>query len=207
MFYCDDSHHVAEELKKRVEPVSMWRLTEELELTEEKGTKLFAVLRKHEDKKKRRREKRKMLFRKLKSMSEKEETTVEMHRGKRVYKTLIKDLVANMKKEDIIYILGADETMLETVEPVYLRQYFTIIKEKKIKEKIIIKKGGKKLEGKYLEYKELDPQFLDETTVVVHQSRVFIFIWGNPYYLLAIKSKKFADTYRKQFDLLWKIIK
>ena len=77
MFYCDDSHHVAEELKKRVEPVSMWRLTEELELTEEKGTKLFAVLRKHEDKKKRRREKRKMLFRKLKSMSEKEETTVE----------------------------------------------------------------------------------------------------------------------------------
>ena len=77
MFYCDDSHHVAEKRKKTVEPVWMWRLTEELELTEEKGAKLFAVPRKYEDKKERLREKREMVFRKLKSMTEKEETPVE----------------------------------------------------------------------------------------------------------------------------------
>jgi len=137
----------------------------------------------------------------------KEETRIELHRGKRVYRTLIKDLVANLKKNDTVYLLGVDENILETVEPIYLKQYFTIIKEKNVKEKIIIKKGGKKLKEKNLEYRDLDPQYFDETTTVIYQSKVFIFIWGTPYYLIIIESDKVANTYRKQFNLLWNIAK
>jgi len=135
----------------------------------------------------------------------KEETRIELHRGKRVYRTLIKDLTANVKNNDTIFLLGVDENILETVEPIYLKQYFNIIKSKKVKEKIIIAKGGKKIEQKYLEYKELDKKYFDETTTVIHQSKVYIFIWGNPYHLITIESQKVANTYRKQFELLWKI--
>lgn len=136
--------------------------------------------------------------------STKEETRIELHRGKRVYRTLIKDLLANIKRNDVVYLLGVDEKILETVEPIYLKQYFNIIKEKDVKEKIIIARGKKGLEGEHLEYREIDPKYLDETTVVIYQSKVFIFIWGTPYYLITIESIKVSNTYRKQFDLMWK---
>ena len=139
--------------------------------------------------------------------STKEETRIELHRGKRVYRTLIKDLVANIKKNDVVYLLGVDENILETVEPIYLKQYFNIIKDKNVKEKIIIARGGKKLDEEHLEYREIDPKFLDETTVVIYQSKVFIFIWGTPCYLITIESPKVANTYRKQFELMWNIAK
>ena len=139
--------------------------------------------------------------------STKKETRIELHRGKRVYRTLIKDILAHIKKNDVIYLLGVNEKILETVEPIYLKQYFNIIKEKKVKEKIIIAKGEKKLDEKHLEYRELDPKYLDETTVVIHQSKVFIFIWGSPYHLITIESPKVANTYRKHFELIWSIAK
>ena len=92
--------------------------------------------------------------------STKEETRIELHRGKRVYRTLIKDLLANIKKNEVVYLLGVDENILETVEPIYLKQYFNIIKDKNIKEKIIIARGGKKLDEEHLEYREIDPKYL-----------------------------------------------
>ena len=139
--------------------------------------------------------------------STKEETRIELHRGKRVYRTLIKDLLANIKKNEVVYLLGVDENILETVEPIYLKQYFNIIKDKNIKEKIIIARGGKKLDEEHLEYREIDPKYLDETTVVIYQSKVFIFIWGTPYQLIIIESPKVANTYRKQFEIMWNIAK
>lgn len=139
--------------------------------------------------------------------SVKEETKVELHRGKRVYRTLIKDLLANIKKNDNVYLFGVNEDILETVEPIYLKQYFNIIKEKNVKEKIIIARGGKKLQELNLQYRELDPKYLGETTTVIYQSKVFIFILGNPYYLIIIESRKVANTYKKQFNLLWNIAK
>jgi sugar-specific transcriptional regulator TrmB len=137
----------------------------------------------------------------------KEETRIELHKGKRVYRTLIKDLLANIKRNDTVYLQGVDENILDTVEPIYLKQYFNIIKEINVKEKIIIAKGGKKLKQANLEYRELEPRYLGDTTTVIYQSKVFIFIWGNPYYLIIIESKKVANTYLRQFELLWKIAK
>jgi sugar-specific transcriptional regulator TrmB len=135
----------------------------------------------------------------------KEETKVELHRGKRVYRTLIKNMIANIKENDTVLLLGVNEDILDTVEPIYLKQYFNILKEKNVREKIIIAKGGKKIDEPSLEYKELDPKYLGETTTVIFGKKVFIFIWGSPYYLTIIKNEKVANTYRKQFDLLWSI--
>jgi sugar-specific transcriptional regulator TrmB len=139
--------------------------------------------------------------------STKEETKVELHKGKRVYRTLIKDLTANLKKNDVVHLLGVDETILNTVEPIYLKQYFTIIKQKNVKEKIIVKKNAKRVNEANLEYKELDKKYFDETTIVIYQNKTYIFIWGNPYHLIVIENKKVANTYLKQFQLLWGIAK
>jgi len=142
---------------------------------------------------------------KLASISKisKEETHIELHKGKRVYKTLIKDLTANFQKNDVVYLINIDESVLEKVEPIYLKQYFTIIKEKKVKEKIIIPKGGKKFKEPGLEYKELAKDYLGETATAIYKNKVYLFILGEPNYLIIIKNKKVAETYMKNFNLLW----
>jgi sugar-specific transcriptional regulator TrmB len=139
--------------------------------------------------------------------SAKEETIVELHRGKYVYRTLIKDLLSSLKKDDTVYLLGVNEDILETVEPIYIRQYFNMTKEKNITEKAIIAKGARRLKEPNIEYKELDPKYLGDTTIEIHGSKVYIFIWGNPHYLIIIQSPRVAETYRRQFELLWKIAK
>ncbi|MBT5022195.1 hypothetical protein HOK51_05370 [Candidatus Woesearchaeota archaeon] len=133
----------------------------------------------------------------------KEETRIELHRGKRVYLTLIKDILSNVKKNETIYLIGIDESLVEKIEPIYLKQYLNTIKTKKIKEKIIIKPGSKKISHQNIEYKELDSKFLGETIVAIYQNKTFIFIPGNPLQLITIESNKFASSYKKQFNLMW----
>jgi hypothetical protein len=136
---------------------------------------------------------------------EKEETKVELHKGERVYRTLIKDVVANLKNKETVYLFGIDENIINKVEPIYLKQYFNIIKRRKIKEKIIIKKGGKKFKGHYLEYRKLDDKCIGNTSYILYNSKIAIFIWGIQNFLIIIDNKQVAETYRKQFELMWEI--
>lgn len=139
---------------------------------------------------------------------EKEETRVELHKGKRVYRTLIKDMAAKLKKNDEALLIGIDEDVLmKEVEPIYLKQYLNSIKTKNIKEKIIIKKGSSRLKNPNLEYRELDEAFIGKTAQIIYGSKTAIFILGEPYYLIIIENKEVAEAYRRQFGLLWKVAK
>lgn len=138
----------------------------------------------------------------------KEDTKVELHKGERVYRTLLKDIISVAKKNDEILLVGIDEESLEEIEPIYLKQYFNIIKKKKIREKIIIKPRKKRfLEHKNLQYKELDESYIGNTAQIIYNDKVAIFILGTPFYLIVIQNKEVANTYRKQFELLWKMAK
>jgi len=58
----------AEELRKRIELIWMWKLTEELDLTKEEGGKLFPVLSTYEEKKRELREENRRIVQTLKQM-------------------------------------------------------------------------------------------------------------------------------------------
>jgi regulator of replication initiation timing len=58
----------AEELRKKVELIWMWKMTEELNLSEQEGAKLFPVLRTYEEKKRNLREENRRLVRELEKM-------------------------------------------------------------------------------------------------------------------------------------------
>lgn len=136
----------------------------------------------------------------------KEDTKVELHKGKRVYRTLLKDIIASTKKNDEILLIGVDEeTLINEVEPIYLEQYLNTIKIKNIREKIIIKKGTKKLKKSNLYYKQLDEKYIGNTAQIIYNDKVAIFILGTIYHLIIIENKKVANTYKKQFELLWKV--
>jgi Spy/CpxP family protein refolding chaperone len=57
-----------EELRKRVELIWMWKLTEELDLTEEEGAKVFPLLRQYEEQKRELRAENRRLIRELQRM-------------------------------------------------------------------------------------------------------------------------------------------
>ncbi len=140
--------------------------------------------------------------------TDKEDTRIETHKGKTVYRTLLKDILSSIDKNDEILLIGIDEDILtKEVEPIYLEQYLNTIKSMKIKERIIIKKGRKKFKSKFLHYKQINEDFIGETYQIIYKNKVAIFILGNPYYLILIENKKVSENYRKQFNFLWKIAK
>jgi HTH-type transcriptional regulator, sugar sensing transcriptional regulator len=147
---------------------------------------------------------------KLKQLAEatKEKTKVEVHKGKRVYRTLLKDIIATVKKKDTVLLIGVDEkTLIEEVEPIYLKQYFTIIKERSIKEKVIMKKGNKKYTISNVTHRFLDEKYIGNVEQIIYNNKVAIFISGDPHNLIVIDNSEVSKTYKKQFELLWSIAK
>lgn len=61
----------ADELRKRIELIWMWKLTEELDLTKEEGAKVFPLLSTYEDKKRELREENRRIVHTLKQMIDK----------------------------------------------------------------------------------------------------------------------------------------
>jgi sugar-specific transcriptional regulator TrmB len=149
----------------------------------------------------------KKIIPKLKEISNKnkESTTVELHKGEKIYRILFRDIISSMKKDEEILIIGIDEEILTSeVEPIYLEQYLHMIEKKKIKEKIIIKKDKKKLKFKSLTYKELEPELIGNTAQIIYKDNVANFILGDPNYLIITRNKEVAETYKKHFEILWK---
>jgi sugar-specific transcriptional regulator TrmB len=137
-----------------------------------------------------------------KLIPQKSDTNVEMHKGKRVYKTLIKDIISTVKKNDEILIIGINEDeLINEIEPIYLKQYLNLIKSKNITERIIIKKGTKKFKLKNLKYKELD--IIGETAKIIYGNKVATFLKGDNYTLIISTNKDYSDSERKQFEILW----
>lgn len=138
----------------------------------------------------------------------KEETKVELHKGKRVYRTLLKDMISTLKKNEEAYLIGIDEALLlREIEPIYLRQYLNSIIMKNIREKIIIINGSKKIRNPNIQYREIDEKYIGNTAQIIYNNKVAIFILGVPYYLIVIENKEVAETYKRQFTLLWDIAK
>ncbi|MCK4670518.1 MAG: hypothetical protein KAT43_04910 [Nanoarchaeota archaeon] len=138
-------------------------------------------------------------------LTEKEDTEIELHKGKKVWRTLMKDILTKAKKGDEILYFGINEDVLAEVEPIYIEKYFNIMHRKGWKEKAIVRKGARKLKVKNVEYKEIDPAIVGNTTQVIYRDKVAFFIAGTPYYLIIVKNNQVTDTHRKQFEHFWKI--
>ncbi len=142
---------------------------------------------------------------------EKEEIRVEVHKGKYVYKTLLRDIVSTLKQNSKVLIFGIDDNTLVKLDPHYptnLSVYFSRLKRKKIKEKVIVRKDAKIFaEAETTEYRFLPKESIGNTAFEVYNNKVAIFLWGMPNYLILIENKEVADSYRKQFELMWKIAK
>lgn len=138
--------------------------------------------------------------------------SVELYKGKHIYKTLLRDIISSLEKDEEVYIFGIDDTVLPELDKhtmTSLRLYFEAAKRKNIKEKAIVHRETKTLkEAKHTcEYRFLNKKHIGNVAFEVYGNKVAIFFWSEPNHLILIESQEVADSYKKQFMLLWSIAK
>lgn len=134
------------------------------------------------------------------------EIKVELFKGKRAFRLELDDILANVEEGGKVLGIGLDDKKFIGIEPIYMRKYFNKIGEKRITERIIMAKGtGKVPEAKTTKYRFLDEEFIGNTATLIYANKIFLMFLGEPNIAIIIENKEVSDTYRKQFELLWKI--
>ncbi len=138
----------------------------------------------------------------------KEETRINVYRGKYCYKTLLNDIIASMKENSEICIFGINEKEVMELEPIYLKRYFSLVRRKNISEKVIIKRGTARLqEAKTTHYKAIPADYIGKVPYFIYGNKVALLTLSEPMNCIILEDKEIAETYRKQFLVFWKMAK
>ncbi len=137
----------------------------------------------------------------------KEDTFVEIFKGKEGLKYFLKDIIKTKKE---VIVTGIDDSKYQEALPVFMKQYFRDLKKSKIKEKVItIKRKNVFQFDKELspttDYRFLEEKQFNPTNTFVYGDKVVIVTWGSPVTAVMIKNNQIAKTYRNHFKQLWEI--
>lgn len=133
----------------------------------------------------------------------KEDTSVELFKGKEGLKTVLQDVLKTKKEYCVMGSIKQFEEVLEFALPSFLKK----IEEKGIKEKILCDKKEKILKIKTGHYRFLDGNYLFPSSFWIYENKVAIFVWNSPYFAVLIESKEISRTYQNYFDFFWSIAK
>lgn len=141
-----------------------------------------------------------------------EDTFVEVFKGKEGLKYFLKDIIATLKnkKDKAVFVTGIDDAKYHETLSVFMKQYFRDLKKHKVAEKVITlkkkniflfnKETAPTTEYRYLKEKQFNP-----TNTFVYADKVVIVSWGTPVTAIMVKNKEIAETYRNHFEHLWNI--
>jgi len=141
--------------------------------------------------------------------AEKQETEVELIKGKNVLRTIYNDIIRTLKeKKETLYAMGIEETKFLEFDEIAIKQYMNKLRKNKLKEKLLSKQSAKTFfKGPQSEYRLIPDHLFNPNPTHIYGDKVAIIIWGRPVYGIIMKSKQVADANRKYFQMLWKIAK
>lgn len=141
----------------------------------------------------------------------KQPLVVETYRGKNVLRISFKDIINVLKKfggENLCTSVDEFfpfETFPASRKKTIYDQYGRDLLKNGFKERVIIKKGVKKMFRRgTTRYRYVSEKYFNVNPVQVYGDSVQIFLWGNPDHLIIIRNKDIADSFRKQFELIWR---
>ena len=134
---------------------------------------------------------------------------VETFKGKNVVRIALRDIINSLKNNGgEVLCTAIDEDVPFSKYKSINEQYERDLLTYKIKERILIKKGSKGLfQRGSSKYKKIPERYFNPNPMQIYGDNIQILLWGNPDHLIIIRNKEIADSYRKQFELLWKIAK
>lgn len=142
--------------------------------------------------------------------SKKEEAiSVTVYRGKHALRKVLENNFNLLKKYGGVHMaMGVDDKKYVEVEPVYFRQFIKLLEENGIKERMISRENETFFAGgKISEYKFIPEEFFNPNPTHIAHDTVSIIFYSKPLYTIVIKNKEVADSYKKYFNMLWKIAK
>lgn len=131
---------------------------------------------------------------------------VEVYEGKEGLRTMFKETIESSKetkKEFLVF--GAIAGTLRELDPVYHERYYKERKKFKIKSRYIFIEGEKHPIAPYSEYKYLPKIYKSFVATCIHGDEVSFWLLTKPEIIILIRSKDLAETYRSNFEALWKI--
>lgn len=143
------------------------------------------------------------------SESSKQPLIVETYKGKNVVRVALRDIINTLKeKGGEVLCTAVDESLPFSQYQTVCDQYERDMLHYGIKERVIIKEGTKGIFQKGTsKYRKIQEKFFNQNPLQIYGDNVQIIVWGNPDYLITIRNKGVAESYRKQFELLWQIAK
>lgn len=138
-----------------------------------------------------------------------DDISVEVFKGKNVIGIALRDIINTLKRErGEVLCTAVDESIVLQTDKITLIQYERDITHYKIKERVIIKEGSKGLLRKGTsKYAYITEKYFNPNPVLIYADKVQIILWGNPNYLIMIKNKNIAESFKKQFELMWNMAK
>ena len=131
----------------------------------------------------------------------KEDTNVEVFKGKEGLKAIFNDIIKT-KKEQIMFG-GLKE--LETKAPFIVKHFLKKMEQNRIKEKVLYIENEDIIRIKTGKYKYISKEYLSPVNTTIYDNKIVFII--PPFFLIRIKSKELAASYRKYFNLWWKVAK
>jgi len=135
----------------------------------------------------------------------KQDTTAEVYKGKEGLKTVLRE-VLRTKKDHLV--LG-DEGHYQELLPIFFHHFLQDCEKNKIKEKVLcsqeVFKKIKQFDYKFSKTKALPSGSSLPTTTLVYGEKIVLFSWEEPYNAIVITNKNLAESYRKYFEMLWKL--
>jgi sugar-specific transcriptional regulator TrmB len=129
----------------------------------------------------------------------KEKQETNFYKGTEGLKTVFQDQL-NCKE---ILILGASSSAFEIL-PFYFKWYDKDRVKKKIKVRIIANKTfNKKIPLSEIRY--LPEKYANPLAINIYGEKVSIILWKKSPVAIVIKEKEIAESYRKYFELMWKV--
>jgi HTH-type transcriptional regulator, sugar sensing transcriptional regulator len=152
----------------------------------------------------------KELIPELKKLNEikKEKTRANVHQGARGVRELLNYLLSNCDKEFLSY--GAPGKSLEILGDFFWEAFHKKRVEKKVIAKMIFHKSLKQRANKLnklpmTKVRTTDKDFEESVETIIAKNKVAIIIYLNNPIGIIIEEELAAKSYRKFFDLLWKI--
>jgi sugar-specific transcriptional regulator TrmB len=133
---------------------------------------------------------------------------VEVYEGKEGIRTMLKETVESSKdtkKEFLIF--GAIAGQLRELDPVYHKRYYEERKRYKIHSRYIFIQGEHHPNAPFSEYRYLPKHYKSFVATCVHGDEVSFWLLSKPEIVILIRSKELAETYRNNFEVLWKVAK
>lgn len=132
----------------------------------------------------------------------KEKQETNFYKGAEGLKSVFQDQLDGNKEKEVL-ILGASRSAFEIL-PFYFKWYDKDRVKKKIKAKIIAsEKLGKKI--MLSEIRFLPQKYANPLAINIYKDKVAIILWKKSPIVIVIKEKEAADSYRKYFELMWRI--